>query len=237
MLIAIPSKGRAGLTTSNKILPDAYFYVPTSELHQYQKIIKNAIGVPKEIQGITATRNWILKNTDEKLVVFIDDDVKTAGYIRMETRNAKHIYLNDQSIWLSEFKKFFEICEQLNYKIWGIKTDSAPRGYYPFKPMLFYTYITASCMGIVNDGEFYFDETFKVKEDYEICLRHIKNKGGLLGIRYLYWENNHWQKEGGCKDYRTVEIERDAIKRLIKMYPGMIRTAKLKNSIFTIQLT
>ena len=32
-------------------------------------------------------------------------------------------------------------------------------------------------MGIVNDGEYLFDENFPVKEDYEICLRHIKDKG------------------------------------------------------------
>ena len=55
-----------------------------------------------------------------------------------------------------------------------------------------------------------------VKEDYESCLRHIRDKGGILGIRYLHWENDHWGKDGGCKDYRTIDIERKAIKNLIK---------------------
>ena len=91
-------------------------------------------------------------------------------------------------------------------------------------------------MGLVNDGEFYFDEDFKVKEDYEICLRHIVKYGGILGIRYIHWENDHWQSDGGCKDYRTVEIEKDAIKRLVRMYPGMVRSAKRNANIFTIQL-
>ena len=66
MLIAVPSKGRAGLTTTNKILPNSTFFIPESEYHQYKGIIKNIVSVPNEIQGITKTRNWILKKTNEK---------------------------------------------------------------------------------------------------------------------------------------------------------------------------
>ncbi len=60
--------------------------------------------------------------------------------------------------------------------------------------------------------------------------------GGILGIRYLHWENENWITEGGCKDYRTVDIEKKAIKDLVKLYPGMIRSAKRKANTFTIQL-
>jgi hypothetical protein len=56
MLIAIPSKNRAGNTTTNKILPNSTFFVPESEVHMYS-YIKNVVGVPKEIKGITSTRN------------------------------------------------------------------------------------------------------------------------------------------------------------------------------------
>ena len=64
MLIAVPSKNRAGRTTTNRILPNiATFFVPQSEVHQYH-YIKNVVGVPNEIQGITNTRNWILWKTN-----------------------------------------------------------------------------------------------------------------------------------------------------------------------------
>ena len=53
MLIAVPSKGRAGLTTTNKILPNiSTWYVPESEYHQYKGIYKNVVSVPKEVKGI-----------------------------------------------------------------------------------------------------------------------------------------------------------------------------------------
>ena len=237
MLIAIPSKGRAGLTTTNKILPNiGTFFVPESEYHQYKDLVKNVIGVPKEVQGITQTRNWILKNTDEKWVVMLDDDAKSTGYTQLNKRNAKQIKIKDEGFWGEEFLKYFDLCEQIGFKIWGAKTEGALRSVYPYKPILMKTYVTASLMGMVNDGEYYFDEKFVVKEDYEICLRHIRDKGGILGIRYLHWENDHWSQDGGCKDYRTINIEKQAIKDLISMYPSMIRSAKRKANQFTIQL-
>jgi hypothetical protein len=237
MLIAVPSKGRAGMTTTNNILPNiATWFVPDSEIHQYKGLYKNLVGVPKDVKGITATRNWILKNTTEKRVVMLDDDVKIAGYTKLHANRGEQIKKTGEYFWQDEFTKYFDLCEQLQMKIWGVKTEAALRSVYPYKPILFKSYVTASCMGIINDGEYYFDESFKVKEDYEICLRHIKDKGGILAIRYLHWENNHWEKEGGCKDYRTVNMEKEAIKKLIKLYPNMIRSAKRKANEFTIEL-
>lgn len=237
MLIAVPSKGRAGLTTTNKILPNlCTFFIPESEYHQYKDLVKNIVCVPKEVRGITDTRNWILENTDDKWVVFLDDDAKNVGYNKLEERKTKKIEIREEGFWAEEFLKFFDMTEQLGYKIWGTRTESSPRGTYPYKPFLTRSYVTASCMGIVNDGEYLFDPEFKVKEDYEICLRHIKDKGGILAVRYLHWENEHWTTEGGCKDYRTIEMEKDAIKKLIKLYPNMIASAKRKANEFTIKL-
>ncbi len=237
MLLAIPSKGRAGLTTSQKILPNATWFVPDSELHQYKGLYKNVVGVPISVKGITATRNWILKNTDEKWVVFLDDDAKNVGYTQLKERKSFKIDIRSEKFWNDEFVKLFDLTEQLNYKIWGVKTEAAPRSVYPYKPFLLKSYVTASCMGIINDGEYYFDERYKVKEDYEICLRHIRDKGGILAARYLHWENDHWEQDGGCKDYRTVEIEKNCIKMLIKDFPGMVKSVSRKANKFTIQLT
>ena len=236
MHIAIPSKNRAGSCTTQKVIKNCTFYVPESEVHQYKTFYKNVVGIPKSIMGITKTRNWILKNCNKKYVIMLDEDAKKMGYIKRLERNVKMVNVKDEDFWITEFQKFFDITEQLNYKIWGIKTESSSKSEYPYKPFLFKTYVLGSIMGIINDGEYYFNEDYTVKEDYELCLRHIKEKGGVLGVRYLYWENEHWFTEGGCKDYRTIGIERDCIKRLINDYPGMIKSAKRKNNEFSIQL-
>ncbi|MBL7961463.1 hypothetical protein JNL27_14610 [bacterium] len=238
MLIAVPSKNRAGLTTTEKILKSAVFFVPENEAHNYEKFLSNeVVKVPNNVRGITPTRNWILRNNKEKRVVFIDDDVKRCGWVKMKERNAEYIEIKTETFWINEWMKLFDVCEQMNYKMWGLKTEGAPRSVYPNKPFNFKRYITASCMGIINDGEYLFDERFVVKEDYEIGLRHMRDKGGVLGVNYIYWENEHWDKEGGCKDYRTIDVEIAAIKLLNELYPGMIRKAKRKANKFTIQLT
>ena len=92
-------------------------------------------------------------------------------------------------------------------------------------------------MGIINDGTYKFDERYKVKEDYEICLRHIRERGGIMGINYFFIQNKHWDRGTGCGAYRTKEIEEDAIKMLMKEYGKYVKRAtKRKNGEYTISL-
>ena len=163
MLIAVPSKGRAGKTKTQRILPDCTFFVPESELHQYQPVVKNVVGVPNTVKGITPTRNWILDNTEETRVVMLDDDPYDVGWTRLYPNKAKRMKLHDPAVWQDMFHRWFDICEQIGFKIWGVKTEAATRSTLPFKPILLKGYVTASCMGIINDGSYRFDESFKVK--------------------------------------------------------------------------
>ena len=91
-------------------------------------------------------------------------------------------------------------------------------------------------MGIINNGATYFDESFPVKEDYELNLRCLKEDGGIVAARYLFWMNSHWGDDGGCKEYRTQVMEAKAIRRLEQMYPGMVRVTKRKNSEWCISI-
>lgn len=236
MHVAIPSKSRAAKIKSHKRITSAYVYVPEIEAEDYRRMgVGNVVPVPMNIRGITKTRNWILDQVQDRHVVFIDDDVKTAGYVKLYEFQGKHMPMTEAD-FLREWGKLFGIMEDLKYRIWGISTDGALRSVYPYKPLLFHTYVTASCMGILNDGRTRFDDTFQVKEDYELCLRCIKEDGGILGARYFYWVNDHWTQEGGCRDYRTQRMEEDAIRRLIKMYPGLIRRVTRGGAEYSIEL-
>ncbi len=237
MIFAIPSKGRPDSVKSAKILSSAKIYVPENEAESYKKgnPCNEIVSVPKNIKGITQTRNWILNNETDKRIVMVDDDVKTQGWVRLDETKSKHIKMTEAE-WYKECKNLFDVTEDLGWKIWGVATQSAPRSVYPYKPLLSRSYITASFMGIVNDGTYLFDETFKVKEDYEIGLRHAKEFGGVLCARECYWENSHWSDEGGCKDYRTGLMELECIKKLIEMYPGRIRQIKRGGSGYSIEL-
>jgi hypothetical protein len=236
MLIAVPSKGRAGRVMTQAVLPSASIFVPHLEAAAYEKMgARNVVPVPDTVRGITATRNWILRQADDPRVVMIDDDVRTQGYTELFERNCMRHHL-DEATWLGEFTKLFDVTEDLGYRIWGVATDGATRSIYPFHPFRWRSYVTASCMGIVNDGRTYFDESYPVKEDYELCARCISEDGGVVCAQYLYWVNLHWETAGGCHDYRTQAMEADCIKRLRRAYPGLVRVAQRQNSQWAIEI-
>jgi hypothetical protein len=236
ILVAIPSKGRAGKVRSQAIIPSASVFVPKLEAPAYRKAgAKNVVEVPDTIRGITATRNWILKNAKTRRVVMIDDDVRAQGFTRLYERHAVHEGL-PEATWLGEFVKLFELTKQLGFRIWGTRTDSATRAAYPYFPFRFRSYVTASCCGIINDGRVAFDETYPVKEDYELCARCITEDGGVLSAQYLFWQNTHYHDPGGCHDYRTEAMERDCIKRLCRTYPGLVRAVERATSNWSIEI-
>jgi len=236
VIVAVPSKGRAGSVKTQTVLPSCRVYVPKLEAAAYRKMgTKNVVAVPDTVVGITPTRNWILRHCKDARVVMIDDDVRTQGYTKLLPRNALDRRL-DEPTWLAEFEKLFDLTEQLGLRAWGVRTDGATRSCYPYFPFRFRSYITASCMGLVNDGRTYFDESYPVKEDYELCARLIREDGGVLSAQYLYWVNEHWSTAGGCADYRSQSMERDCIRRLIREYPGMVRAVQRAGSQWNIEI-
>jgi glycosyltransferase involved in cell wall biosynthesis len=237
VIIAIPSKGRPMDVKSTKVLTSAVLFVPEAEVPDYRKGNPKTqiVGVPARVRGITATRNWILDNAKDRWVVMADDDLMAQGYVKLHAHNGEVRKLTEAE-WIGEIVKLFEITEQMKLRIWGVATQAALRAVYPWKPILFRSYVTASFMGIVNDGRTRFDERFIVKEDYELNLRCIKEDGGIVAARYLFWQNTHWTDPGGCADYRTQIIELRCIKLLSKLYPGMIRRVTRGGSHYSINL-
>jgi hypothetical protein len=234
MHIAIPSMGRPTKVRSTRILPDAWVYVPEGEVEAYERAgTQRVVGVPGEVRGITRTRNWILDHAEDPWVVMIDDDVKCAGWVELQREKAVHKPVAD---WGAEFLRLFEVTQDFGFRIWGIATQSAPRSVYPWKPILFASYVTASCMGLRNETGIRFDESYPVKEDYEIGLRCVVEDGGVLAARYLYWENHHWRDEGGCKTYRTGEMEAECIDRLVRTYGRFIRRVQRNGTDYSIEL-
>lgn len=234
--IAIPSKGRAGLITSQKIFKSATLYIPESELMQYSVYPNKIVPIPIEVKGITATRNWILKHNQNKNVFFLDDDLQYGGYLERTNEKYKVKRVENEKVYLNELSKLFEVTQQSNSKIFGLFTVGNNLTNYAYNPFLFNGVCLGSCMGVINDGSYYFDESFEVKEDYELTLRHLTERGVTVRSNILFMQHEHTQTKGGCRDSKRIEKEKSAIKRLIKMYPGMIKEARHRGTSFSIQL-
>lgn len=233
--IAIPSKGRAGLITSHEVFKTGVIYVPENEVKQYSIYKNKIVGIPIQVKGITATRNWILKNNDCN-IFFLDDDFEYGGYVERTDEKYKVKRVKEENIYIKEIEKLFEITEQSNSKIFGLFTVGNNLTNYAYNPFLFNGVCLGSCMGIINDGSYYFDENFEVKEDYELTLRHFTERGITVRSNILFMQHEHTQLRGGCRDSNRIAKEKTAVKKLIKMYPGMIKEAKHRGTSFAIQL-
>jgi hypothetical protein len=233
--IAIPSKSRAGLITSHEIFKSAVIYVPENEVNQYSIYKNKIVGIPIEIKGITSTRNWILKNNNCN-IFFLDDDFEYGGYVERTDEKYKVKRVKEESIYIREIEKLFEVCEQSNSKVFGLFTVGNNLTNYAYNPFLFNGVCLGSCMGIINDGTYYFDETFEVKEDYELTLRHFTERGITVRSNILFMQHEHTQLRGGCRDSNRIVKEKKAVKKLITMYPNMIKEAKHRGTSFAIQL-
>jgi hypothetical protein len=193
------------------------------------------VGIPIEVKGITATRNCILKNNYCN-IFFLDDDFEYGGYVERTDEKYKVKRVKEESIYIREIQKLFEISEQSNSKIFGFFTVGNNLTNYSYNPFLFNGVCLGSCMGIINDGSYYFDETFEVKEDYELTLRHFTERGVTVRSNIIFMQHEHTQLRGGCRDSNRIAKEKDAVKKLITMYPGMIKEAKHRGTSFAIQL-
>jgi len=233
--ICIPSKGRAGLITSQKIFSTGILYVPESEVTQYKIYDNQIVGIPNEVKGITQTRNWILKNNQNN-VFFLDDDLQYGGYVERTQLKYKVKRVDDEFVYIDEIKKLFDICYQVNSKILGLFTVGNNLTNYSYNPFLFNGICLGSCMGVINDGTYYFNEAYEVKEDYELTLRHLKERGITVRSNILFMQHEHTQLQGGCRDSNRINKEKTAIKKLIQEYPGMIKEAKHRGTNFAIQL-
>ncbi len=117
--ICVPSKGRAGRCETITIFNNAFDYVSESEYEQYKMYYENVVKVPNEVQGITKTRNWILKNTKQN-VFFIDDDLLYGGFIERTDEKYKVKRVTEEQIYIDEIKKLFEVAYQSKSKLIGL---------------------------------------------------------------------------------------------------------------------
>jgi hypothetical protein len=107
---------------------------------------------------------------------------------------------------------------------------------YPWNPFLLNGVCLGSCMGVINDGTFYFDENFEVKEDYELTLRCLKSGIPTVRSNILFMLHEHTETSGGCRDSKRIDKEKHALKMLNEKYPGWIKEAKHRGTSFSLQL-
>ena len=144
--------------------------------------------------------------------------------------------IKEEGIIYNEIYKIFDIMMQMDAKIGGFFTVGNNLTNYSWKPFLFNGVCLASCMAIINDGTYYFNEEYEVKEDYELTLRNIRDGRPTVRTNILFMQHEHTQTQGGCRDTKRISKEKEALKKLNKEYPGMIKSAKHRGTSYALQL-
>jgi len=78
MHIYIPSRGRADRIVAHKFVPSDWpltVVVPKKETRQYRKNHPSLDIISCPVEGISAKRQWIMENSEDDIVVFVDDDL------------------------------------------------------------------------------------------------------------------------------------------------------------------
>lgn len=181
--------------------------------------------LPETVENIGQTRQWIMENTNEKIVIMMDDDL---SFARRGLREDNPLYLspcNDEDVknmvhWLflaassgfaghtlagisaregnNRKTEDFEYCARM-MRAWSIH-----------KP-------TFEKIGARFDK-------LPCIEDFDVILHFLTH--GYANIINNYYTTNQAGSnvEGGCSTYRTLEVQADAAFALASKYPSFVKT-------------
>lgn len=220
MIIAIPSKGRAGMVTTLamvKTAADVRVYVPEAERVAYARAYDTTpiIPVPRGVVGITSTRNWMLDHiakTDGagRDVLMLDDDA--IGFFKFEG-GKRGVGVDVSDRFLAHAEIMFELARDVGTNLWGFQVTNDGKTYREYSPFSFVSVIVGNCMGIIDDGQ-RFDERVRLKEDYDFSLQSLmRHRRVIRNNKYAFFVA-HLETAGGCSTYRTREAEREAVEVL-----------------------
>lgn len=223
MIVAIPSKGRAGRVTTETVLSgaDCTVFCPAAEAPDYEKHHRRVVPVPDSVLGITATRNWILdyaREHGERHVVQCDDDA--SNFQKCEGIPPRHLGLENPN-HATLFENHFQMCEDAHTNLFGYRVCSDPQAYNSYSPFSFLSVIVGNFMGIIEDGQ-RFDARLKVKEDYDFSLQSLYRHRRVIRFNKYEFIVSHWFDPGGCAAYRSYETELNAIRILRQKWGGYI---------------
>lgn len=224
--ILIPSYQRAGRASTIDFLRGGVYgcediIVSTQTEDDYQAYKKAYAGkatiIYREGNSVGDNRNtlleWAQKN-GVSFAVMLDDDVKSIRFINgSRATTAKQVH--------ELFVRCFRIASGEGSPLWGC---------YPcdnrlsMKPSVKCTLLTGACMGFL-DMSIRFDNRYRIKEDYELSLRLMRQ--GKKPLRFNSFGLSVIQKpDGGCRiDWQNGELYADM---LVEQYPDLCELDKRK---------
>ncbi len=207
--IVIPSRNRANSITTAKLLKSAVVVCPESQVEEYRKNVSNEIiAIPDAVKGLGKTRNYILDNFKEDIIVMADDDITCAHYIG----GAHYKAITDPEELEAIIWNAAVMATDAGVKCFGFGQTPDVRKYDPSQPFSFTGWV-GGVIGVIGKEKSFIDNYFKV--DVDFCLQC------LLEDRIIFKDNRYCfvqvrdRNSGGNSMFRTkklVEKEKQILK-------------------------
>lgn len=223
-IAAIPSYQRAGKQATANYLAglgiprsQIFIFVQTAEdraEYQQHEDVAQIIYAPAD--SVTKARNNILRHFGGHAnILMMDDDI--AGISKLYKGELVKIETRD------EFTKTMNGCFNMVNK-----RGAALFGIYPVHNAFFMsanisTAVTVNTViGFPRGNLEMFDESYKTKEDIELCARLLTRGREILRYNFLAANAKHRTNAGGCYDVWHSEENRKVVARLSRQYPTIL---------------
>ena len=229
--VVIPSYKRSHDLKGRHYFKMAKYVIPKSQEEEYLKVLtKDRLIVIDDDQDgdIIKKRNWILKNVPRPLIM-IDDDVEYIGYYegRSGENDGKHkIKILDSELLIDFFDQSFQLCKDLNIKLWGLGLNEDNRIYKEFLPFSLSQISLGPFQGHL-DHDLEFDSKVGTKDDYDMALQQLSEYKMILRWNKFHYECSHGDNKGGIVSYRSREKEIEYCKNIMLKWGKKIISYRL----------
>lgn len=223
MRIFIPTKGRSEQLTwdvlPSEVLGKYRAVLVTQDDSDYELLVKK--GFPclhAPVLGISATRQWILDNSDDDKVVMLDDDLSSWAARDKIFVPIKYTKAKDEDL--------INVFDQLDRLL--TTHAHAAIGHRQFanaKPDIEFGGRALRALGYRKDimdlEKIKF--TLPLMEDFEVTLKLFRAGYPNAVIYDVVQDQPGSDRAGGCKDWRTLERHNAAAEALAAMFPRFVK--------------
>lgn len=213
--VAIISHQRSSnVTKMSQKIGNATWYVGEGEGERYRWAGAEFVS---ESGGLCRSRNAALEDAFDRNLpcIQLSDDLSRIKFANND-KKAVPISFNDAA------KKVLQEMKDRGAFYGGAAPTDNAYFFHPEKPVSENLFIVGD-FTVVLPSPPRFDESLRLKEDYDFTLQHLTEYGKVARCNFILASFAHRKNAGGAVHYRTSELEQKTIQQLKTKWPGCIK--------------
>lgn len=162
------------------------------------------------------SRNLALELAEKQgaVCIQVSDDLRKIEHLSFPSKKKVPI------LFKAVVETFMKEIWRTPFYLYGI--PPTPNAFYVHQDRSLNNFIIGDFM-VIKPNELRFDPEFKLKEDYDYTCQHIKKYGGVMRFDDFLFTFSHYKNSGGAVSFRTDELEKEVVEKLLAKHPEFIR--------------